>query len=138
MSAVTGVPRRPGRGDELEADAARLPLPLLSDGPIALVSLLLLLEATLVNILNPNPYLGWTLVLGPAALAAWRERGIHAFALIGVFHSTMCATLAGFVVLVGAPRFLNRRGRRALVPISAALLAGLGLYLLVNSPFLRT
>ena len=34
-----------------------------------------LAEAVVVNLLNPNPYLGWTLVLGPAVHAAWQERG---------------------------------------------------------------
>jgi threonine/homoserine/homoserine lactone efflux protein len=153
--------------------------PVLSDGPIALVSLVLLsqlprsshlllraaggllllylagvtflewrrppgpapgssaprtlLEAALVNVLNPNPYLGWSLVLGPAVLAAWREHGPFALALVAAFYGTMCATLAGFVLLVGTTRFLDPRARRALVAVSSAVLAGLGLYLLVTS-----
>ena len=30
-----------------------------------------LFKAATVNLLNPNPYLGWSLVMGPLVLAAW-------------------------------------------------------------------
>ena len=153
--------------------------PLLSDGPIALVSLLLLsrlgpsfhvvlpaaggvpllyfaatgfrqwlrppdpassgsaprtiVEAALVNLLNPNPYLGWSLVLGPAVVAAWRGSEIHAFAFVFAFYGTMCATMAAFVLLVGTTGLLAPPVRRALVLIGAALLAVLGALLLAGS-----
>jgi threonine/homoserine/homoserine lactone efflux protein len=153
--------------------------PLLSDGPIALVAVLLLsrlpsslqavlraaggvlllylaaaslrewrlsggpasggsaprtlVQAALVNVLNPNPYLAWSLVLGPAVVAAWRERAAHAFAFVGALYGTMCATMAGFVLVVGTSGLLGPRARRTLVLVAAALLAGLGLYLLVGS-----
>ena len=32
-----------------------------------------LLKAALVNVLNPNPYLGWMLVMGPLLMKGWRE-----------------------------------------------------------------
>jgi threonine/homoserine/homoserine lactone efflux protein len=92
-----------------------------------------LLEAASVNLLNPNPYLAWSLVLGPAVVAAWRESAIHAFAFVGALYGTMCAAMAGFVLVVGTGGFLGARARRALVLVAAALLAGLGLYLLVSS-----
>ena len=31
-------------------------------------------NAALVNLLNPKPYLGWSLVMGPALLGAWSLR----------------------------------------------------------------
>lgn len=92
-----------------------------------------LLDAVLVNVLNPNPYLGWALVLGPSTLAAWHENPWHAVALVGSFYGTMIAVLALFILLVGTAGFLGSRGRRALVGASAVALAGLGLYLLVTS-----
>ena len=91
-----------------------------------------LLDAVLVNVLNPNPYLGWALVLGPLALAAWHEHPSHAVALLGAFYGTMVAMLALFILLVGTVRFLGSRGQRALVAVSTLALAGLGLYLLVT------
>jgi threonine/homoserine/homoserine lactone efflux protein len=92
-----------------------------------------LFEATLVNLLNPNPYLGWALVLGPSTLAAWNESRILAFVLVGSFYVTMVATLAAMIVLLGATGLLSERRRRALVLVSAVLLLGLGVYLLAMS-----
>lgn len=91
-----------------------------------------LLQAAAVNILNPNPYLGWSLVLGPAVLAAWAQSPAHAAALIGAFYLTMVTTLAATIVLFGTTRFLGERGRRALVLVSALVLAALGLWQLAS------
>jgi len=92
-----------------------------------------LLEAALVNLLNPNPYLAWALVIGPAVLAAWHEHPSKAIALIGAFYGTMTAVLAGFIFLAGTSSLLGVRGRRALVGVSALVLAGLGVYLLAST-----
>ena len=153
--------------------------PLLSDGPIVLVSLLVLsrlgpsfevvlqaaggflllyfaaaalrqwrrpdlparggsaprtvVEAALLNLLNPNPYLAWSLVLGPTLVTAWRGGGLHAFAFVASFYGTMCATMAAFVLLVGATGALAPASRRALALIGAALLAAIGVFLLAAS-----
>lgn len=152
--------------------------PLLSDGPIALVVLLLLgrlsattqqllrmaggvlllylawgafrqwrrpsapgtdspaprtlLQAALVNVLNPNPYLGWALVLGPSVVAAWHQHPADAVALVVAFYGTMVTMLALFIMLAGTARFLSPRGLRALVAVSVLILAALGAYLLVS------
>jgi threonine/homoserine/homoserine lactone efflux protein len=90
-------------------------------------------DAVLVNLLNPNPYLGWAFVLGPAVLAAWRERPASAVFLLTCFYGTMVLTLAAFVTLMGTARFLGPRGQRALLGASALVLAGLGLYLFVTA-----
>jgi threonine/homoserine/homoserine lactone efflux protein len=87
-------------------------------------------EAVLVNLLNPNPYLAWGLILGPAVLAAWRRHAAYAVGFVASFYVTMLATLAVFVFLVGTARFLNPSRQRALVGVSAFLLAGLGVTLL--------
>jgi len=92
-----------------------------------------LLDAVLVNLLNPNPYIGWSLVLGPAVLAAWHEHPSHAVVLVGAFYCTMVVMLALFVFLVGTARFLGSRGQRGLIAVSAFALAGLGLYLLFTA-----
>jgi threonine/homoserine/homoserine lactone efflux protein len=87
-----------------------------------------LLAAVAVNLLNPNPYLGWSLVLGPLALKAWAEAPSHAVVLIGAFYITMVATLAATIVLFGATRYLAPRSRRALVLASAIVLGALGVW----------
>jgi threonine/homoserine/homoserine lactone efflux protein len=92
-----------------------------------------LLQAAAVNLLNPNPYIGWALVMGPAAVAAWRQGPMHAVALIGAFYGVMVAGLAGFIVLASTARLLPPGGQRALAVASAAVLAALGLWQLVAS-----
>jgi len=92
-----------------------------------------LLQAATVNLLNPNPYLGWAFVLGPAALAAWRQGAIRAVALIAVFYGVMVVGLMGFILLAGTAHLLHARAQRALVFASAVILAALGAYQLVVS-----
>lgn len=150
--------------------------PLLSDGPIALIALLLLgslaphwqnglrgaggllllvlagraladwrrnrdarptsggkvprtlLEAALVNILNPHPYLGWTLVLGPVVVGAWRETPVAGVAVVVAFYATMIVMLGASILAFSTTRFLGVRVQRALQLISALVLAALGVY----------
>ncbi len=91
-----------------------------------------LLEAVGVNLLNPNPYLSWALVLGPMVVAAWRRSPANAVAFVAAFYGTMCVTLAAIVFLTGAARFLNARTRQALVAVSAATLAAMGAWLMLT------
>ena len=91
------------------------------------------LEATLVNLLNPNVYISWTLVLGPMIQTAWAEQRAYAVALLAAFYATLVGTMAAFIYLVGTARFLGSRFQRGLVGISAVVLAALGVYLLVRS-----
>ena len=90
-----------------------------------------LLQAALVNLLNPNPYLGWAFVLGPSTLNAWHQHPANAVVLLAAFYCTIAAMLALFIVLIGTARFLGPRGQRVLVALSVLVLAVLGAYLLV-------
>jgi len=92
-----------------------------------------LLQAAVVNILNPSPYLGWTLVLGPTLLEAWNQSPGFGIAFVVAFYATMVTVLAGTIVLLGTTRFLGPRARRTLVLASAITMAVLGLYQLVSS-----
>lgn len=92
-----------------------------------------LIQAVTVNLLNPNPYLGWSLVLGPAVLKAWRENPMNSVALIITFYAIMIAVLAGTIILFGTTGFLGARGRRVLILVSAVTLALLGIYQLAAS-----
>jgi threonine/homoserine/homoserine lactone efflux protein len=92
-----------------------------------------LLQAATVNILNPNPYLGWSLVMGPAVLTAWQQNPTYAVALILAFYTTMVTVLASTILLFGTTRFLGPGGRRTLILVSAVTLAALGVYQLAAS-----
>lgn len=92
-----------------------------------------ILEAAMVNALNPNPYLGWTLVLGPLVLQAWAKSAAAAVGLVASFYVTMVVMLAATILLFGSTRFLGPRGRRHLILASAIVLALLGVWQLVSA-----
>jgi threonine/homoserine/homoserine lactone efflux protein len=89
-----------------------------------------LLRAALVNVLNPNPYISWSLVLGPLLLKAWRETPAHGVALLAGFYGTMVFSLAGTIALFAAARNLGPRVTRVLIGLSSVALACFGCYLL--------
>ncbi len=90
-----------------------------------------LLEAIGVNLLNPNPWLGWSLVMGPALLAAWDISAATGIAFLVAFYSVLVGTTALIVLLFGTTRFLSPALRHSLILVSAILLCGLGVYRLV-------
>jgi len=88
------------------------------------------LRAALVNVLNPNPYISWSLVLGPLLLKGWREAPANGVALLAAFYGTMVLSLAGTIVLFAAARNLGPRVTRVLIGLSSVALACFGCYLL--------
>jgi threonine/homoserine/homoserine lactone efflux protein len=92
-----------------------------------------LLQAAGVNFLNPNPWITWSLVLGPLLLKGWRESPSKGIALIAGFYGVVVAGTAAVIVLFGIAGKLDRRVSRALVGISAAILAAFGVYLLCSA-----
>lgn len=87
-----------------------------------------LLEAATVNLLNPNAYLGWSLVLGPLLLEGWHESPAHGIAVVASFYATMLAGFAGIVFLFHLAKGVGQRITRGLVGASALALAGFGAY----------
>jgi threonine/homoserine/homoserine lactone efflux protein len=92
-----------------------------------------LMQAVAVNVLNPNPYLGWSLVLGPRVLSAWHQGPENAIALVVSFYVTMVAMLAFTILMFGSARFLGARGRRTLILLSGVALGALGMLQLASS-----
>ena len=84
------------------------------------------LSAAAINLLNPNPWLGWSLVMGPLLLKGWRESPAHGVALLVAFYGTMVVASAGIIVLFAGARNLGSRVARGLVGVSAAALACFG------------
>ena len=85
-------------------------------------------DATLVNLLNPNPHIFWGVVGGPILLEAWHEAASHALAFIGAFYVTMIGTLAGFVIIFASARQLGPQVSRILSGISAVALFMFGIH----------
>lgn len=87
-----------------------------------------LFQAVMINILNPNPYIGWSLVLGPAFLEAWHRNPASGIALLASFYLTIVVMLAAIIVLLGTTGLLNPRVRKVMIYASAGVLASLGVY----------
>jgi threonine/homoserine/homoserine lactone efflux protein len=87
-----------------------------------------LLKAALVNVLNPNPYLFWSLVTGPIFLTGWRQTPVHGLSFIAGFYATMIIGLATIIVVFGSARQLGPRVNHALLGISALALMCFGLF----------
>jgi len=85
-------------------------------------------KAALVNLLNPNPYLSWSLVMGPLLLKGWAEAPLHGAALLLGFYITMVACQMGIILLFAGAGNLGPKVGRALVGVSALALAGFGAY----------
>lgn len=88
-------------------------------------------EAAFVNLLNPNPYLGWALVLGPTVMSAWQEAPSTGVAVVVSFYVTMISMLALLILFFGGARFLSPKLQLSLMLISVIILAGLGVYQLI-------
>jgi threonine/homoserine/homoserine lactone efflux protein len=87
-----------------------------------------LVKAAVVNLLNPNPYISWSLVLGPLLIQAWRASPAHGLSLLASFYVTMMATTALVLVPFAGARALGPAIGRAALGVSAAVLAAFGVY----------
>ncbi len=87
-----------------------------------------LLKATFVNILNPAPYLGWSLVMGPLFLKGYHESPINGIALLVSFYVTLILCLAGIIFLFAFSRNLGPRVNKFTIGLSVIALACFGVY----------
>jgi threonine/homoserine/homoserine lactone efflux protein len=89
-------------------------------------------KAVLVNLLNPNPYLAWSLVLGPLLIKAWKETPVTGIILLIVFYGSMIIFSIGLIVFFAAARNLGPRISRIAIGISVFAFAAFGVYQLWN------
>ena len=87
-----------------------------------------LFKAVTVNLLNPNPYLAWSLVMGPLLLKAWQEAPIDGIVLLIGFYVTMLVGLVGTILLFSALKSLGTKINRILIGVSGVALGGFGLF----------
>ncbi len=85
-------------------------------------------QAVLVNFLNPGPYIGWSLVMGPLLLKAWRETSLNGIVLLFGFYTTMVLSQMGIIVLFAHTGKLGAKTNRALIGLSVIGLVCFGIY----------
>jgi hypothetical protein len=78
--------------------------------------------------MNPNPYLGWTLVLGPIVVSAWNEAPGSGVAVVVAFYATMVTMLGFQIFIFGGARLMGPKIQRSLQLASSCMLAVLGIY----------
>jgi threonine/homoserine/homoserine lactone efflux protein len=87
-----------------------------------------LLQAAVVNLLNPGPYLGWSLVMGPLLLKGWHESFLNGILLITGFYGIMIVTLTLVILVFHFAGNIGIRLNRVLIGITALALAAFGLF----------
>lgn len=86
------------------------------------------LRAALVNVLNPGPYVYWSLVMGPLLLAGWRDAPVKGVGLLAGFYVSMVISLAGILLLCAGVEQFGTKVTRRLFGLSGIALALLGGY----------
>ena len=86
------------------------------------------LKAALMNILNPNPYIFWTLVTGPILLRGWRETPVNGIGFLAGFYVTLIGSLATIILVFGTAARMGPKINRVLLGVSAIALFCFGLY----------
>ena len=87
-----------------------------------------LFKAAIVNLLNPNPYIGWSLIMGPLLIEGWRETPANGIALILGFYISLTLFTSGIIILFAAARKLGPKVSKISIGISALALGCFGIY----------
>ena len=85
-------------------------------------------NATVVNFLNPGPYLAWSLVIGPLFIKGWGENPLFGIALLAGFYLTMFFVTTLVILIFHQVRERGFRLQHAMIGLSAIFLALFGTY----------
>jgi threonine/homoserine/homoserine lactone efflux protein len=85
-------------------------------------------RAVLVNLTNPNAWIGWSLVMGPIASAAWRASPPRALAFVCGFYLFLVGGNLVLVLLAGRVSRLGPAFARGLGLASGLALVAFGLW----------
>lgn len=89
-------------------------------------------RGALINLLSPGPYLFWTLVLGPTFLQSWQRSAGQGLSFLSGFYLFFIGGMLGIVALFHQARRLGKQVVWRLTQLSVLVLAGFGLWLLVQ------
>ena len=97
-----------------------------------------LFKAAGLNILNPNPYIFWSVVAGPILLSSWREAAGLGISFIAGFYITFICCLAVFILVFASAGRLDPRVNKILNMIASLALLAFGLYQIIFGIFVLT
>lgn len=87
-----------------------------------------ILQAAILNLLNPNPYIFWSLIGGPVLLQAWQQGPGYCLAFLGGMYAALIGGCGCLVILFATAASLEASVNRALLALSALALALFGCY----------
>jgi len=87
-----------------------------------------LLKATMMNLLAPGPWLFWSLINGPNLLQAWEVSSWWGVSYLITFYGVFVLTNMVLILLFSSIRRMGEQVRKALLLISAVVLAGFAIY----------
>lgn len=90
-----------------------------------------IIQAAAINILNPNPYIFWSLVGGPVLLECWHKGLPYCLAFLCGMYGAMLGGCASLLILFATAARLEQKLNQALLYISAAALALFGVYQII-------
>ena len=85
-------------------------------------------KAVLINLLNPNPYLAWSLIMGPLLIKGWHEASLNGIVLLAGFYGSMIIYSIGLIGFFAAARNLGPKISRIAIGISVIAFALFGIY----------
>jgi threonine/homoserine/homoserine lactone efflux protein len=88
-------------------------------------------KAAVLNFLNPNPYIFWSVVAGPILLSSWREAAGLGISFIAGFYITFICCLAVFILVFASAGRLNPGVNKILNIIATLALLAFGLYQII-------
>jgi threonine/homoserine/homoserine lactone efflux protein len=86
------------------------------------------LKAAVINWLNPNPYISWSLIMGPILINGWRTSPTNGIAFLAGFYVVMIACMIGMILFFAAANKMGLRVQKVLIALSSFALACFGLY----------
>jgi threonine/homoserine/homoserine lactone efflux protein len=86
------------------------------------------LNATLMNLLSPNPYIFWATIAGPIFIAGWKQAPGNGLSFVLGFYLTLIGGFMAFIALFALTKRLDVRVSRVLSGISALALFLFALY----------
>ena len=89
-------------------------------------------KGLLVNVLNPNAYIGWGLVMGPMLMKGWHESPVNGIVLLVAFYGSMVIYSFGMVMLFATARNFGPRVTRISIGFSSIALGAFGVYQLLS------
>ncbi|MBN2302977.1 MAG: LysE family transporter [Anaerolineae bacterium] len=89
-------------------------------------------KAVIVNLLNPNPYIFWTVAGGPMLLEAWEKASHYGAGFLVAFYVAMIGIFALLAALFSMAGGLGPKVRRVMSGVSSVALVGFGVYQIVQ------